>query len=282
MIFGAHMSIAGGLYKAYELAAELNCQTMQVFTKNARQLRAPDLTQGTIDDFKRAGRKFNIKPVVAHDSYLINLASPDKKRFTSSIEAFIVELRRADTLAIPYLVTHPGSHMGAGDETGLKNMVRSLNQVCRRTPKLKTMIILETTAGQGTNLGYKFEHLRYVIDNVKEPERFGVCLDTCHIFAAGYDISSRNKYEQTMQEFEKVIGLNQLKVIHLNDAIKECGSRVDRHTHIGKGMIGLAGFRALVNDNRLKLIPMILETPKGEDAFSSDQHNLKTLRALVR
>ena len=281
ILLGAHMSIAGGVYNCFDHGEHFKCTTIQIFTKNASQWRAKPLTETEIDKFKERQKQTKISPVVAHDSYLINLGSNNKALLQKSREAFLVEMQRCELLEIPYLVTHPGSHTGAGEEAGLKTIADSLSWLHHKLPEAKVMICLETTAGQGTNLGYRFEQIANIIELSDSPERLGVCLDTCHIFAAGYDIRTERAYKKTMREFDSVIGLKRLKVIHFNDSKKELGSRVDRHEHIGKGFIGVEPFGFFMNDRRLAKIPKILETPKGDDS-SADDRNLAILRKLVR
>jgi len=281
ILLGAHMSIAGGVYNCFDHGEHFKCTTIQIFTKNASQWRAKPLTDTEIDKFKERQKQTKISPVVAHDSYLINLGSNDKALLQKSREAFLVEMQRCELLEIPCLVTHPGSHTGAGEEAGLKTIADSLSWLHHKLPEAKVMICLETTAGQGTNLGYRFEQIAEIIETTNSPERLGVCLDTCHIFAAGYDIRTERAYKKTMREFDSVIGLKRLKVIHFNDSRKELGSRVDRHEHIGKGFIGVEPFGFFINDRRLAKIPKILETPKGDDG-SADDRNLTILRKLVK
>lgn len=281
ILLGAHMSIAGGVYNCFDHGEHFKCTTIQIFTKNASQWRAKPLTETEIDKFKERQKQTKISPVVAHDSYLINLGSNDKALLQKSREAFLVEMQRCELLEIPCLVTHPGSHTGAGEEIGLKTVADSLSWLHHKLPEAKVMICLETTAGQGTNLGYRFEQIANIIELSDSPERSGVCLDTCHIFAAGYDIRTERAYKKTMREFDSVIGLKRLKVIHFNDSRRELGSRIDRHEHIGKGFIGVEPFGFFMNDRRLAKIPKILETPKGDDG-SADDRNLTILRKLVR
>ncbi len=281
ILLGAHMSIAGGVYNCFDHGEHFKCTTIQIFTKNASQWRAKPLTETEIDKFKERQKQTKISPVVAHDSYLINLGSNNKALLQKSKEAFLVEMQRCELLEIPCLVTHPGSHTGAGEEAGLKTIADSLSWLHHKLPEAKVMICLETTAGQGTNLGYRFEQIANIIELSDSPERLGVCLDTCHIFAAGYDIRTEKAYRKTMGEFDSVIGLKRLKVIHFNDSRKELGSRIDRHEHIGKGCIGVEPFGLFMNDRRLAKIPKILETPKGDDA-TGDDRNLTILRNLVK
>jgi deoxyribonuclease-4 len=281
LLIGAHMSISGGVFNAILSGEELGCTTIQIFTKNNNQWKAKELTSAEVDKFFEHQKRTNISPVVGHNGYLINLASPKEDIFALSKESMLVELQRAEKLSLPYLVMHPGSHLGTGEKEGIKKIAGALNWLHQKTPGYKVIICLETTAGQGSNLGYKFEQLAQIIELVKENQRMGVCYDTCHTFAAGYDIRTKKTYQDTFKEFDKVIGLWRLKVIHLNDAVKDLGSRVDRHTHIGEGKIGLEGFRLLMNDKRWEKIPKILETPK-EGGTARDIENLSVLRSLVK
>jgi deoxyribonuclease-4 len=281
MNLGAHMSIAGGLDKALLRGAQVGCTTIQIFTKNSNQWRTKDIKDEELTLFLERSKETKISPVIAHDGYLINLGTINEENKRKSVESLTEEIERADLLKIPYLVMHPGSHLKTGEQSGIQRIASNLNLVLEKTKKCQTMVLLETTAGQGTNLGYTFEQLAEIISLIKDNQRVGVCLDTCHIFAAGYDIRDKKSYEQTMKEFETILGLKKLKAIHLNDAKKDLGSKIDRHEHIGKGCIGLAGFKNLLNDPRLKDIPMILETPKSED-LKEDKENLKTLRSLIK
>ncbi len=217
---------------------------------------------------------------MAHDSYLINLSAQDASILRKSRESFIEEIKRCELLGIPFLNFHPGSHMGAGEEEGIKRIIESLNDAHAQTLGTRVMSVLETTAGQGSAIGYRFEHLRRIIEGVDDPNRMGVCLDTCHVFAAGYDISTEQGYRRTMEEFDAIIGLGRLVAIHVNDSKKPLGSRIDRHEHIGRGAIGKSGFRSLMRDERLAGVPKILETPKGED-LREDRMNLNLLRKLA-
>ena len=279
-LIGAHESIAGGIHKAFERGESVGCKTLQVFTKNNTRWFAPPLTDEDVANYKTAQKKSRITPVVAHDCYLINLCAADKSILKKSREAFLDELRGCEALGIPYLNFHPGSHMGAGEDDGIGVIIESLNWVHEKARGFNVLSVLETTAGQGTAVGYRFEHLRAIINGVEQPERIAVCIDTCHIFAAGYDIRAEESYRKTMMEFNDVIGLDHLVAIHVNDSKKGLGSRVDRHEHIGKGAIGEEGFRCLMLDARLKDIPKILETPKGQD-LKEDQMNLAVLRKLA-
>ncbi len=278
-LFGAHMSIAGGHHNALLAAHAHQSETVQLFTKNSNQWLAKELLQDDVSTFHKTLRTTTVRCTVAHDCYLINLASPDRALYRRSIEAFVIEMQRAEALKLKFLVMHPGAHMGSGEKTGLRRVARALDEAHRRCPNFKTRVLLETTAGQGTSLGHRFEHLAHILDLVKEPRRVGVCLDTCHVFAAGYPLSTEDDYEETMRTFDRVIGLKKLRAFHINDSRKPLGSRVDRHAHLGKGELGLEAFRLLVNDPRFRDHPMILETPKEGDM---DRVNLAMLRGLCR
>ncbi len=278
--FGAHMSISGGLYTACERGRRAGCDIIQIFSKNQQQWRARPLTGAEIARFKEAQQSEGVPVVMVHDSYLINLAAPGDELWYRSIDAFREELERCAALGIPYLVTHPGAHVGSGEEAGLHRVADALNQLFDAGAGAGVTVLLETTAGQGSSLGRRFEELARLIELTRQAERVGVCVDTCHIFAAGYDIRSAEAYAVTMAELERIIGLERVKAFHLNDSQKDLGSRVDRHAHIGEGRIGIEGFRALVNDQRFAGLPMVLETPKEED-LADDVRNLATLRSLV-
>ncbi|RKY88179.1 deoxyribonuclease IV [candidate division KSB1 bacterium] len=280
MLLGAHMSIAGGVDKSIERGYSIGCSSIQIFTKSNNQWKAKELKDDEILRFKQNRVKYHINPIVAHDSYLINLAANRKEVLKKSIESFFIEMERCELLNIPYLVMHPGAHLGAGEDEGMKVLIDSFNQLLERSKGFKVIICLETTAGQGTNLGYRFEHIARIIDSVMDKNRFGCCYDTAHTFAAGYDIRDEKAYNKTMKEFDEVIGMEKLKVIHLNDSKKELGSKIDRHEHIGKGFLGLEAFRFIMNDERFVNIPKILETPKGPD-MKEDIENLAVLKSLV-
>ena len=255
---------------------------MQLFTKNNNQWKAKDLTDDDIKQFKDQYKQSRLKFATAHDSYLINLASPDPTLYRQSIEAFVIEVERAEALGLSYLVMHPGTPTDGDDDAGLQRIARALDEVHERCPSCKVKVLLENTAGQGKSLGHRFEHLATILDTVKEPKRLGVCIDTCHTFAAGYPLWPQAEYEKTFKSFIKLIGLSKLKVFHMNDSKKPLGSRVDRHEHIGEGQIGLEPFRLLVNDPRFAKIPMIMETPKeGPNGEDMDIVNLQALRDLV-
>ncbi len=281
ILLGAHMSIAGGVDKAIERAIKIGCTTFQLFTKNSNQWKATPLNENIVQNYKRLLKLTKLKPVIAHDSYLINLCAKDKSILKKSREAFIEELRRCEILGIDYLNFHPGSHMGLGEEEGIKLIAESINIAHEKTKDFKVRSMIETTAGQGTSIGYRFEHIRKIIDLVEDKKRLAVCVDTCHIFAAGYDIRTEGGYIKTFIEFDQIIGLKYLKAFHVNDSKKGLGERVDRHEHIGKGKIGLNGFKFLMNDERFIDIPKILETPKGDD-MKEDVINMRILKGLVR
>ena len=280
MKFGAHMSISGGLHKAFGHGERAGCDTIQIFSKNQQQWRAKPLAEQDIALFKAERQRTGFGPIIVHDSYLINLASPSDELWEKSIAAFADELERCAALGIPYLVTHPGAHTGSGEAAGLAREAAALNRLLDAATGGDVMILLETTAGQGSCLGYRFEQLARLIELTSHAERLGVCVDTCHILAAGYDIRTAEACAATFEEFDRVVGLGRIKAFHLNDSQKELGSRVDRHSHIGAGCVGLEGFRAIVNDPRFAELPMILETPKGED-LAEDIENLAKLRELI-
>jgi deoxyribonuclease-4 len=281
ILLGAHMSIAGGVHTAIERGRSINCTAVQMFVKNNMQWFARPLTQGEIRAFLEHRQRSELLSIFAHANYLINLAATNPKFLANSIRALSEELTRADQLALPFLVLHPGAHLGAGEEAGLEKIVTSINAVFRRIPRVKTRIALETTAGQGSCLGHRFEQIAYIIENVREPERLCVCLDTAHVFAAGYDIGNQAGVKETFREFDRLIGLERLAAIHVNDSKTVRGSRVDRHQHIGKGQIGLDAFRFIMSDRRLRKIPKVLETPKGKE-MREDVENLKRLLRLGR
>jgi deoxyribonuclease-4 len=275
------MSIAGGLGLAPVRGREAGCEAIQIFTKSNRQWQAKPLAEADVAAFKANLADTGIGPVVAHDCYLLNLAAPQAATWTRSVEAFRVELDRAERLGIPYLVTHPGSHLGAGEADGIARVALALNTLHAARPDHRVQILLETTAGQGSSLGHRFEQLAAILDRVERPERLGLCLDTCHLFAAGYDIRTAEGYAAVMRELEACLGLARVKAIHLNDSKAGLGSRVDRHEHIGRGHLGLEAFRPLLNDPRLRRVPMILETPKEPDPVTADRANLARLRRLL-
>ncbi len=281
ILLGAHTSIAGGVDKAVERAASIGCTTLQIFTKNSNQWNSRPLNEQVVQNYKRLLKVTKIYPIVAHDSYLINLCAKDKEILKKSRKAFIDELKRCELLGINYLNFHPGSHMGRGEEDGIKLIAESINIAHSATRGFKVKSMIETTAGQGTSIGYRFEHIRKIIDLVEDKNRLAVCIDTCHIFAAGYDLRTEKAYEKTIEEFDAIIGLKYLKAFHLNDSKKGLGERVDRHEHIGLGKIGLNGFRFIMNDKRFINFPKILETPKGE-GMKEDIMNINRLKSLIK
>jgi deoxyribonuclease IV len=274
------MSIGGGAHTAIERACSIDCTAMQIFVKNNMQWFARPLTREEIFSFLEHRQRGQLLSIFAHANYLINLAATNPQFQANSWRALSEELTRADQFELPFLVLHPGAHLGAGEEAGLNKIVASINKVFRKLPKVKTRIALETTAGQGSCLGHAFEHIAYIIENVRQPERLCVCLDTAHVFAAGYDIENETGIRKTFRQFDHTIGLGRLAAIHLNDSKTARGSRVDRHEHIGQGKIGLNAFRFIMRDRRFRKIPKVLETPKGKD-LKEDVANLKTLRALA-
>ena len=279
-LLGAHMSIAGGLHLAFTRIQEVRGESLQIFLSNQRQWRTVPLTSQMVEDFRQQWKENGYMPVAAHDSYLINLAAPDPTTLEKSVAAFADELERAAALEIPFLITHPGSHRGAGVEAGLERFVENMDRAIIRSKTSTVMVLIENTAGQGTNLGSTFEEISFIISKSRYGEGLGVCFDTSHAFAAGYDIRTRVTYEDTLSRFDQIVGLEKLKFFHINDSKRPLGSRVDRHEHIGKGKIGLAGFRLLLNDPRFQHHPMVLETPKGKE-LKEDKKNLKVLRSLI-
>lgn len=299
------MSIAGGFYKAVEAAHRTGCDCVQLFTaapqqwpfravkagvqsdevstKNNNQWRAKELTDDDCTRFQTSLKELKIKHPIAHDSYLINLGSPDDELWKKSVDAMVVELQRADALGIPYVVAHPGAFTTTSEKVGIRRIARGLNEVHKQTRKVAAQVLLETTAGQGSNLGWRFEHLAEIIEKTKDPDRLGVCFDTCHVFAAGYAMETKKEYLATIRAADKAFGYKLIKAFHVNDSKKPLGSRVDRHAHIGEGEMGLEPFRHLMNDRRFRRVPMYLETPKGtSDAGEElDVMNLRTLRGLV-
>ena len=275
------MSIAGGHELAFDRLAQVGGEAMQIFVKNQRQWRAAPIGTEEAARFRAAWRDHGRLPVAAHDTYLINLAAPDPELAAKSVAAVADELGRAALLSIPFLIMHPGAHGADSPEAGLARFTANLDQALAAAgPDNEVMVLLETTAGQGTGLGSRFEELAAVIAASRFPERLGVCLDTCHVFAAGYDLRTPAAYAATFTDFDRIIGLGRLRFFHLNDARKDLGSRVDRHEHIGQGKIGLEGFRLLLNDPRFTRHPMVLETPKSKD-LHEDAANLAVLRGLL-
>ncbi|MBF6613749.1 MAG: deoxyribonuclease IV [Chloroflexi bacterium] len=285
MKLGAHMSAAGGYYKALERAEEIGCTAVQLFSKNANQWAAKPISEGEADLFKRTREQscLDASALIVHDSYLINLASPDDLLWEKSLQAFGHELDRCATLAIPALVTHAGAHMGSGEEVGLERIARGIDRVLAERPGQQVTVLLETTAGQGTCLCYCFEHFATILGSLsaENKPRVAVCWDTCHLFAAGIDFTEPLTYERMVESFDRIVGLDKLRAIHLNDSKKGLGSHLDRHEHIGKGALGVEPFRMIMNDPRLASLPKVLETPKGPD-MAEDKENLALLRSLVQ
>jgi deoxyribonuclease-4 len=283
ILLGAHMSIRGGVSMAIGRARSIHCTAMQIFVKNNMQWFARPLLREEIRAFLDDLQRGELLSAFGHANYLINLAATNPQFHANSIRALSEELVRADQLELPFLVLHPGAHLGAGEEAGLQKIIGSIDEVFGRIPNVRTKIALEITAGQGSCVGHRFEHLAHIIANVREPERVRVCLDTAHLFAAGYDISHESGVRKTFREFDRVIpqARDRLVAIHVNDSKTERGSRADRHEHIGKGRIGLDAFRFVMRSPRFRKVPKVLETPKGKD-LAEDVMNLKTLRALAR
>jgi deoxyribonuclease-4 len=282
--FGSHLSVAGGLFKAPVAAQGYGFDCVQLFTKAPSQWAAKPIPDEDATQFRAAVRGAKMRCTVVHDSYLINLASPDDSLWQKSIEALVDEVLRAEQIGANYLVAHPGATLGSDEDAGLTKVATALDEVHRRSHGFAVQILLENTAGQGTTLGHRFEHLAAILDRVGEPARLGVCFDTCHAFAAGYALAPEGAYQDTMTTFDRLIGVKRLKVFHVNDSKKPLGSRVDRHEHIGRGQLGLEPFRLLVNDRRFRTRPMILETAKEIDPQLGDMDavNLATLRGLLR
>lgn len=278
-MLGGHMSISGGLSEVPQNAKKLTCECMQIFSKNQMQWKAKPIDLEEAEKFIANSIEFGVKETIIHDSYLINLASPDRGLLKQSRETFLDEIVRAKHLGVRSLIFHPGAHMGSGEQAGLKKIAESLNWVRAEFGSGDVCMVLEITAGQGTVLGYSFDHLAKIISLLDDQKSAGVCFDTCHAYAAGYDVKTKDGYARTFDLFDDTIGLEFLKAMHLNDAKVKQGSNVDRHEQIGKGYIGLDGFRNFVNDERFSGIPMVLETPKGEKEYKQE---LKVLRSLIK
>ena len=280
ILLGAHMSIGGGVHTAIERGCSIRCTAIQMFVKNNMQWFARPLAREEIRVFLEHRQRGELLSIFAHANYLINLAAINPQFHANSMRSLSEELIRTDQLELPFLVMHPGAHLGSGEEAGLKKIAASIDAIFRVIPKVKTRIALETTAGQGSCLGHRFEHIAYIIENVREPDRLCVCIDTAHLFAAGYDLGTESGIKKTFREFDRVIGFDRLAAIHVNDSKTARGSRVDRHQHIGKGQIGLDAFRFIMRDRRFRKIPKVLETPKGKE-MREDIRNLRTLRGLA-
>lgn len=298
-LFGSHLSVAGGLHKAVDAAAALGMATVQIFTHSPSQWsvtateqskqgstgrwQGKQLAQENIQRFFDSLKQSELTRPCAHNSYLINLATPDEELWQKSIDALVGELQRAEVLGLEGVVMHPGSFVGSSEEEGQRRIVQGMNEALRQTAGIRCQYWLETTAGQGSCLGHRFEQIGYVLNEVREPERLGVCVDSCHIFAAGYPLQTAEEYADTMEQLDRTIGIERVKAWHLNDSKKPLGSRVDRHEHIGEGFLGLEPFRHIVNDPRFADTPMYLETAKGErDGVNLDAMNLATLQSLIK
>lgn len=280
LTLGAHMSIAGGVEKAVLAAKTVGCDVAQIFTRNTNQWAARPLGEAEIAAFRRNERDCGVRIVAAHGSYLINLGSPDPALQARSREGFRLELDRCERLGLPYLVVHPGAHCGDGEEAAIRRIAAALDTAHAATPGYAVTTLIEITAGQGSSIGHRFEHLAEIVSRVADPVRVGVCFDTCHAHAAGYELRSESGYHQTFEAFDRIVGLGRLKAFHLNDSRGPLGCRVDRHWHIGRGLMGAEPFRLLLNDPRFDGLPGILETPKGPE-YAEDVRNLAVLRRLA-
>jgi deoxyribonuclease-4 len=280
-LLGAHMSIAGGVSQAIARGVDTGCECVQIFTKSSRQWAAKPYQREEIDSFKHALKDGGVRMVVAHDSYLVNLGAPDENLRRKSVAGFIDELERCDQLGIPFLISHPGAHVGSGEEAGIRTIARSIDEAHKACPGYNVKVALEITAGQGSNLGYRFEQMGQIFDAVAENDRLRLCFDTEHAFAAGYDLRTGEGYERTFEELDRHVGLRRLVAFHINDSMKPFHSRVDRHEHIGKGHLGLEPFRRLVNDPRFAGVPMCLETDPGPE-MKDIAADLRQLHELLK
>ncbi len=280
-LLGAHMSIAGGLDRALWRGRDVGCSVVQIFLKNQLQWKAKPYRPAAVEEFKAAWRATGVRTVFAHSTYLINLAAPAPSEWNRAVAAFHDELERAETLGLPFVIIHPGSHKGTGLAGGIRRIAKALDEVVTRTRGYRVMVVLENTAGGGATIGRSFEELAAILGAVRSAERIGVCLDTCHLFAAGYDIRSREGYRSTMAQCRRRLGLNRVRAFHLNDAKQPLGSGLDRHEKIGRGHLGLDAFRWLLNDRRFARVPMALETPKQPEP-RADRQALALLRSLRR
>lgn len=281
LLLGSHMSIAGGVYNAILHAERVGCRCVQLFVKSANQWHAKPLTEEDAERFRAERKRTGISPAVAHSSYLINIASPDNALYEKSRAALLVEYQRCAQLGIEHLVFHPGSHKGTGVEAGIARIAKAMDWVLGKMPDAAPFLLLETTAGAGAHIGSTFEELKAILDLLDHGDRAGVCLDTCHIFAAGYDIRTQKGYRETMAQFHSLIGRSRLKAIHCNDSQYDFDTHKDRHEHLGQGFIGENAFRFLMQDTKLAKVPKILETPKDEDG-ANDRMNLDFLRELAK
>jgi deoxyribonuclease IV len=278
MLLGVHVSAAGKIYESIERAQNLGCNTMQIFSRNPQRWRENSLNTADVEEFRERRQDSKVSPVFIHIPYLINLASSKPGLYTASIKAYIEDMLEADALGADYIVTHMGSHKDTTEQHGIRKLTKALNIILEKTKDLKVGLLLENTSGSGSWLGYKFSHQRKIIQGLKSKQRVGLCLDTAHAYSAGYDIASKEGLDRLLNEIEHQVGLHLLKLIHLNDTKDKLGSHYDRHEHIGKGNIGLAGMKRIVNHPLLKKIPFILETPKRTP--QDDPMNLKTVRKL--
>ena len=280
-LLGVHCSIAEGVANAVATGTEIGCTAIQLFTTSNRQWQQSELYDADIEAFRKNMKAGTVRLAFSHAMYLINLAAPNAEIFRKSISAMIGEIERVDALGLPFVVVHPGSPKEKGRDWGIFRVAEAISRVFEKTANLKAGIALETTAGQGHQLGRTFEELAAIMDIVKAGNRLGVCFDTCHAYASGYDIKTKDGYEKTWREFDEIIGMKKLVAIHLNDSKGDLGSRIDRHEHIGRGKIGLDGFKNIMNDRRLISVPMVLETPKEDDTFKNDSKNLRRLIKLI-
>lgn len=279
MRIGVHVSIAGKIYESLERARELGCNTMQIFSRNPRVWEVSKLDPANVKEFKALKEKYDIRPVVIHIPYIINLSTPDDVLYKKSINAYIEDIKRADTLGAEYFVTHLGSHVGSGEDNGIKRFAKALNEIIKRAEP-RSMILLENTAGSGASLGYRFEHIRRIIDGLDSPKSVGVCLDTAHTFEAGYDIKAQKGLDSTLKIFDKLLGTNLIKVVHFNDSLSDFDSHVDRHQHIGKGKLGLEAMSRIINHPGLKDAAFIMETPKKTD--KDDKRNIAITKGMYK
>ncbi len=281
MLIGAHVSIQGGLHEGAVRAAASKCECFQIFSRNQRQWIAPPLTDEQIRSYRKAWTRNGRLPVLIHDSYLNNISTPDDNLRAKSCNALVEELKRAEALGVRWIVIHPGSHRGAGEKTGLAHCAKSLKWIFKQTSRLKSGILLETTAGQGNGIGHKLEHLAFLLENAGNKKRLAICADTCHLFAAGYDLKSKRGADAFWNEFDSLIGLARLKAFHINDSIGELGSHLDRHTFIGEGQIGKTAFRRLLRDERFLRLPGIMEIPRWDEELTRTVADIKKLRGKV-
>jgi deoxyribonuclease-4 len=275
-LLGAHMSISGGLERALLRGSKTGCRTIQLFTKSPNRWKERSLEKSEKERFISLRKRLNISPIISHNSYLVNIASPDRHLYDKSLDALLCEMRRCEELEVDYLVIHPGAHRGSGEHRGIERISKALNVVHQKTEGYRIKIAVENTAGQGTVLGYRLGQIGKIFEGVRERSRLAFCLDTCHIFAAGYDIRKEAGYKRLFEEINDAIGLENLKIIHMNDSGRGCGSRIDRHEDIGKGKIGEMPFRWIMNDDRFLNVPKIIETPER-----SDRENLGLLKKFI-